>query len=308
MDTHKIAEGDGVGLFKIRMDTGGEILIRVKNDNPFPGTTVKVEWRGNRLAKKEYQSIDNLDWVSQVGLPDMKTGPHEMIITLDRKDRGAVNLFVDGTLLANKTIPTVASPKIAQDIWFNAQEWSNLDTGFRGTLERFTMYADALTVEDIAMPIGTTLGTSSKISKLKTTLRLPESQYPPWALLLLPAAVLLFVLYLLRKRKGFLMAIPEYANRFPDLASSLPVLAGRVQNLAMNDLPAFARTVPSRALELAEQIPWPNTLKPKYDISATEDVEEDKVAAAEDGFHDTELGIVTAVGPEEDIEDPKAFE
>jgi hypothetical protein len=67
IDTHKIAEGDGVGLFKIRMETGGEILIRVRNDNPFPGTTVKIEWKGNRLATKEYQSIDDLVWLSQVG-------------------------------------------------------------------------------------------------------------------------------------------------------------------------------------------------------------------------------------------------
>jgi len=53
IDTHKIAEGEGVGLFKIRMETGGEIMVLVSNDNPFPGTTVKVEWKGNRLARME---------------------------------------------------------------------------------------------------------------------------------------------------------------------------------------------------------------------------------------------------------------
>lgn len=67
LDSHEISEGDGIGLFKIRMETGGEILVRVRNDNPFPGTTVKVEWKGDQLAKKEYQGIDNLTWSPQVG-------------------------------------------------------------------------------------------------------------------------------------------------------------------------------------------------------------------------------------------------
>ena len=66
-DPLAISEGEGVGLFKIRMETGGEILVRIRNDNPFPGTTVKVEWKGNQLAKKEYQTLDDLAWVSQAG-------------------------------------------------------------------------------------------------------------------------------------------------------------------------------------------------------------------------------------------------
>ena len=67
MDTKKIAEGEGVGIFKIRMEDGGEILIRVRNDNPFPGITLKLEWSGNKLASKPLQELDNLIWVSQAG-------------------------------------------------------------------------------------------------------------------------------------------------------------------------------------------------------------------------------------------------
>ena len=67
MDTKKIAEGDGVGLFKIRMEGGGEILIRVRNENPFPGITMKLEWSGNKLASKQLRKLDDLIWVSQAG-------------------------------------------------------------------------------------------------------------------------------------------------------------------------------------------------------------------------------------------------
>lgn len=67
LDTHDIAQGDGVGLFKIRMEIGGEILVRASNDYFIPETTVIVEWKGNELAKKEVRSIDDFIWDSQVG-------------------------------------------------------------------------------------------------------------------------------------------------------------------------------------------------------------------------------------------------
>ena len=62
--TKKIAEGNGVGLFKIRMEDGGEILIWVRNDNPFPGITMKLEWSGNKFASKQLRKLDDLIWVS----------------------------------------------------------------------------------------------------------------------------------------------------------------------------------------------------------------------------------------------------
>lgn len=64
MDPQGMAAGDGIGLFKIRMETGGEILVQVRNDNPYPGITIKLEWHGNQLAKKEYQRVDDRTWIS----------------------------------------------------------------------------------------------------------------------------------------------------------------------------------------------------------------------------------------------------
>lgn len=43
------------------------------------------------------------------------------------------------------------------------------------------------------------------------------------------------------EEKGLIMAIPEFARRVPDFV--------------INDIPAFAKTVPGRATELASQLP-----------------------------------------------------
>lgn len=75
-----------------------------------------------------------------------------MAIIFDRKESGMIKLFLDGKLLTNESISLVASPKIGQELWFNALDWDNLDTGFRGSLNRFTMYAGALTPETMSNP------------------------------------------------------------------------------------------------------------------------------------------------------------
>lgn len=99
------------------------------------------------------------------------------------------------------------------------------------------------------------------------------------------------------------MVIPEYASKLSELASSLPLVAGRIPELAIGN------TVSDRAMELADKIPWLNLSRPKYVAAATEDKEEDEEAAAEDGFHHTELGVASAVSPaEEELEDPKTVE
>ena len=67
LETKELTAGTGIGLFKIRMETGGEILVRIRNDNPFPGITVQVEWHGDRLAKEQYQTVDDNTWISKVG-------------------------------------------------------------------------------------------------------------------------------------------------------------------------------------------------------------------------------------------------
>lgn len=67
MGKESLSDGEVCGLFKIRMETGGEILIRIRNDDPFPGVTLNVQWHGNKLAKEEYLRFDDMDWVSAGG-------------------------------------------------------------------------------------------------------------------------------------------------------------------------------------------------------------------------------------------------
>jgi len=46
-----------------------------------------------------------------------------MALTMDRKTQGIVSLYLDGKSLANGSLPLVASPKVGQEIWFNAKDW-----------------------------------------------------------------------------------------------------------------------------------------------------------------------------------------
>ena len=164
-----------------------------------------------------------------------------MAVTFDRKTHGAVNLFLDGQRIANKTLPLIASPKIGQEIWFNAKDWDDLDTGFRGGLNRFTMYADALSPQDIALPISTTSYTTQQISKLKTHINVSHAAASTWAIFFPVVIVVILLLFVGRRKKGLVMAIPEYARR--------------VAEFVIIQIPAFAKKVPNRATELASQLP-----------------------------------------------------
>jgi hypothetical protein len=162
-------------------------------------------------------------------------------ITFDRRDRGYVNLFLDGEQIANNSIPLIASPKIGQEIWFNALDWDNLDTGFRGTLNRFTMYADALAPQDIALPIKTTSYTAEQISKLKSHINGSHATTSPWAILFPAVIITVLLLFVGRRKKGLIMAIPEYLSR--------------VRKSKLGHISVFAKTVLRRASEHASQLP-----------------------------------------------------
>lgn len=159
-------------------------------------------------------------------------GPHEVTITHDRRDHGAVNLFLDGEQIANTTLPLIASPKIGQEIWFNAQDWNKIDTGFRGTLERFTMYADALPPNDVALPISTVPDRSftyTHLTNLKNNIHIPQAATSPWALFFPLVMVMIVLLFIGRRKKAWLMTIPEYLGRIPDYIKKVP---GRATKLA----------------------------------------------------------------------------
>ena len=75
----------------------------------------------------------------------------ELAIVFDRRDTGQILLYLDGKAISNGTLPLVASPKIAGELWFNAREWDkDLDTGFRGSLHRLSIYADVVPPQELA--------------------------------------------------------------------------------------------------------------------------------------------------------------
>ena len=154
-------------------------------------------------------------------LSDLKTDAHELALTFDRRKQGVISLYLDGESLATHAVPVVASPKLGQEIWINAQEWDVLDTGFRGTLNRFTMYADVVPPQAIADPIRSFTQPSSKLSKLKSTIVGPQVANSSWALLFPCMLLMMVVLFVFRRRKGYLNHLPEYGRKLGDLAREL---------------------------------------------------------------------------------------
>ena len=85
-----------------------------------------------------------------------ETEPNELAITYDRKDTGATAVFLDGRPVDNGTLPLLPSPRIGDEIWLNSREWINMDTGFRGSMHRFTVYADVVPAHELAKPCKST--------------------------------------------------------------------------------------------------------------------------------------------------------
>lgn len=189
-----------------------------------------------------------------------------MAVTYDRKTQGLVSLFLDGKLLTNGTLPLVASPKIGQEIWFNALNWDTLDSGFRGTLDRFTMYADALPPDAVAQPLS---AASPTFSKLKASIDIPHATRSPWVILFPFFIVMLVLLLFVRRKRGLVMALPEYASRLPEYASRIPEYAHRLPEYThrlpeyahrvpeyAQRLPEMAKAVPGYAMDIVKRSPW----------------------------------------------------
>jgi len=117
----------------------------------------------------------------------------------------------------DQNIDLVGSSKIGQDIWINARDWDELDTGFRGLLHRFTMHADALTPESINASVTSDLRSGKLNLRGGTPERNVEGEktMPLWY----PAMLfLLFVIYVLRQRTALRQDLPGYVNSIAAMA------------------------------------------------------------------------------------------
>lgn len=152
---------DEIGLLKIRMDYAGEILFGLKIlPSGLPHLT--FSWLGTYLTAPPYDTLDNVNWTSPHPLPLSvlpsspgltEAPPTDLAITFDRLTTGTIAVYINGKLVANTSLPLLASPKLGNEIWVNAREWDNLDTGFRGSLHRLSFFADVVPADAIARPI-----------------------------------------------------------------------------------------------------------------------------------------------------------
>ena len=58
-------------------------------------------------------------------------------------------MYLNGEEIVNDNLKLISSPKIGHEIWVNAREWRQLDTGFRGHIYRVKMYADIVPASEL---------------------------------------------------------------------------------------------------------------------------------------------------------------
>ncbi|KAK3177040.1 hypothetical protein OEA41_008366 [Lepraria neglecta] len=133
-----------IRLFKIRLNYAGELLISLKADNTFFAPSLRFQWLSTYLVEPQYSKVEDAEWTSDVGLPISNSRPNELVLSYDRKISGEACVFVDGQPITNGTLPLVSSAKTGQEIWFNARTWKEKDTGFRGSLNRFSIYPEVV--------------------------------------------------------------------------------------------------------------------------------------------------------------------
>ncbi|CAD6573017.1 MAG: hypothetical protein ASARMPREDX12_005633 [Alectoria sarmentosa] len=147
-------ERNRTGLLKIRMDYSGETVLSRTSD-AFGLPQLKFEWIGNIVnTEEEYKGIEDTSWTSADGISLSASNVSELAILYDRRDTGKMLFYLDGKAISNRTLSLslVASPKIAGEVWFDAREWNNddLDTGFRETVYRLSIYADVVPPQALA--------------------------------------------------------------------------------------------------------------------------------------------------------------
>ena len=198
---------NGFGLFKIRTEGEGEIVVGMAK-RKFPlSMMVDSAWKNSSEPRKKVGQFitpeDEQKWIPASKLRPLERSFHNLAITYDRRVYGNLTVYLDGEKVGSQRLSILGSPKVGQDIWINALEWHQLDMGFRGSLRRFTMYAEALSMQDLAHPVS--ISHSSFFPTLDTQ-RLRGRSSPLLALTLF----MIGIFFILRSRKILSREIPRY--------------------------------------------------------------------------------------------------
>ena len=149
---------NGFGLFKIRAENEGDITIGLmRRRQPVSSLMLKLDWNQKSGQANQY-GLHPMDEDSERYFPledfkPLEDAYHELAVTYDGLRKGTASIYLDGTKLGSQWIRKKNATCIGQDVWVNARDWQELDIGFRGSMRRFTMYADALPREALAIPI-----------------------------------------------------------------------------------------------------------------------------------------------------------
>ena len=217
-DASMFEKPNGFGLFTIRNDPFDDIVIGFKRQKYPSSFSLDFDWND----KPPMQDTTNPHvmgrleegWIPTDDLQPLQEAPHEISVTYDAVHNGEASIYLDGSLLATQNIGIRNTSRAGQDVWVNARDWHNMDLGLRGSLQRFTMFADALPEKALQPNCNTSFGS------IATTVDDAKSPdlfvgIPKLFLVLL---CILWMMTFVRSRKAISRNLPNYATAFTNKA------------------------------------------------------------------------------------------
>jgi hypothetical protein len=67
LDSNSWTAKKEVGLFKVRLDYAGELLISLKADETLVTPSLRFQWLSTYLVESQYSKIEDAEWTSVVG-------------------------------------------------------------------------------------------------------------------------------------------------------------------------------------------------------------------------------------------------
>lgn len=123
---------------------------RTGNDGGFRLNNVGAEIRSNSNGQSSFVSAHN---AANQPFDFGTAGEHEFALTLDAASK-TMSLYYDGTLVSQNTnVPQDPATMNLLNIWLGRSQWSG-DPFFKGSIDEFRIYDNALTAAQIANDVG----------------------------------------------------------------------------------------------------------------------------------------------------------
>ncbi|KAI9755574.1 MAG: hypothetical protein M4579_004222 [Chaenotheca gracillima] len=141
-----------MGLFSIRFGDWGHIRFSLYNNGHDARPMARVEWIRDTHGDRKQKVI--VEDTSQLGpeihlLPLLNSSYDVLTVAWDRTNEGSIQFALNGNLTSSIKMPLMNETIYAKELWVNSENWTVMDTGFRGSVAGLKLYSHQLSDEDL---------------------------------------------------------------------------------------------------------------------------------------------------------------